>query len=164
RIDYLLGSWSNRRNQFPNRLEVVFLALADADPDAVANSLDRPVGYGPSENGGLNGRQQPLRDSDLWSSQDQSMPRIDLACLNEHPVGSPILVRAARTADASRPYPVSVLFHCPGVVRGAEHLELPPLGVQPRHRQFLDRKSTRLNSSHVKISYAVFCLKKKNTK
>src|SRR5207302_9644376 len=27
----------------------------------------------------------------------------------------------------------------------------------------LDRKSTRLNSSHVKISYAVFCLKKKKT-
>src|SRR5690606_42018889 len=26
-----------------------------------------------------------------------------------------------------------------------------------------DRKSTRLNSSHVKISYAVFCLKKKKT-
>src|SRR5690606_39820468 len=26
-----------------------------------------------------------------------------------------------------------------------------------------DRKSTRLNSSHVKISYAVFCLKKKNS-
>src|SRR5690606_41865105 len=29
-------------------------------------------------------------------------------------------------------------------------------------RQSGDRKSTRLNSSHVKISYAVFCLKKKN--
>src|SRR3989442_11919709 len=28
-------------------------------------------------------------------------------------------------------------------------------------REFLDRKSTRLNSSHVRISYAVFCLKKK---
>src|SRR3712207_7282721 len=28
---------------------------------------------------------------------------------------------------------------------------------------FLDRKSTRLNSSHANISYAVFCLKKKNT-
>src|SRR5438874_10202585 len=27
----------------------------------------------------------------------------------------------------------------------------------------LDRKSTRLNSSHVEISYAVFCLKKKNS-
>src|SRR5438034_6579803 len=28
----------------------------------------------------------------------------------------------------------------------------------------VDRKSTRLNSSHTVISYAVFCLKKKNTK
>src|SRR5690606_41643525 len=28
--------------------------------------------------------------------------------------------------------------------------------------EITDRKSTRLNSSHVKISYAVFCLKKKN--
>jgi len=28
-------------------------------------------------------------------------------------------------------------------------------------QNILDRKSTRLNSSHVKISYAVFCLKKK---
>src|SRR5256885_12773902 len=28
-------------------------------------------------------------------------------------------------------------------------------------RKFLDRKSTRLNSSHLVISYAVFCLKKK---
>src|SRR5699024_12151295 len=30
-----------------------------------------------------------------------------------------------------------------------------------KHKQNLDRKSTRLNSSHVSISYAVFCLKKK---
>src|SRR5690349_22465009 len=30
-----------------------------------------------------------------------------------------------------------------------------------RRRLFQDRKSTRLNSSHVEISYAVFCLKKK---
>src|SRR5256886_3454897 len=30
-------------------------------------------------------------------------------------------------------------------------------------REFVDRKSTRLNSSHSQISYAVFCLKKKNT-
>src|SRR5690606_41132748 len=31
-------------------------------------------------------------------------------------------------------------------------------------RREIDRKSTRLNSSHVKISYAVFCLKKKKKK
>src|SRR5690625_7128565 len=33
--------------------------------------------------------------------------------------------------------------------------------VYNRPSRFLDRKSTRLNSSHVAISYAVFCLKKK---
>src|SRR5438034_6215274 len=52
-------------------------------------------------------------------------------------------------------------------------------GAQPRSRsefrqaahplrraassRYVDRKSTRLNSSHTVISYAVFCLKKKNT-
>src|SRR5947209_14644068 len=32
------------------------------------------------------------------------------------------------------------------------------------HDSFKDRKSTRLNSSHANISYAVFCLKKKKQK
>src|SRR5690554_7440635 len=34
--------------------------------------------------------------------------------------------------------------------------------ISPEH--YTDRKSTRLNSSHVRISYAVFCLKKKKKK
>src|SRR5690349_22775336 len=34
----------------------------------------------------------------------------------------------------------------------------------PRRKVDRDRKSTRLNSSHVEISYAVFCLKKKKKK
>src|SRR5690625_5955442 len=34
--------------------------------------------------------------------------------------------------------------------------------VDPAEQIVIDRKSTRLNSSHVAISYAVFCLKKKN--
>src|SRR5436190_15115796 len=39
------------------------------------------------------------------------------------------------------------------------HRGLPPTGgIRQRH---VDRKSTRLNSSHTVISYAVFCLKKK---
>src|SRR3712207_7927091 len=47
--------------------------------------------------------------------------------------------------------------------RGAGHrVEARLLG---RHQELLerDRKSTRLNSSHANISYAVFCLKKKKT-
>src|SRR5258708_24168273 len=35
--------------------------------------------------------------------------------------------------------------------------------VLDSHRERIDRKSTRLNSSHQIISYAVFCLKKKKT-
>src|SRR5690606_40562747 len=47
------------------------------------------------------------------------------------------------------------------------HLDEPQRRRRPGNSIFpfpvgrLDRKSTRLNSSHVKISYAVFCLKKK---
>src|SRR5690606_40393478 len=37
------------------------------------------------------------------------------------------------------------------------------LAFDREHGDAADRKSTRLNSSHVKISYAVFCLKKKKT-
>src|SRR5688572_31646323 len=36
-------------------------------------------------------------------------------------------------------------------------------GDMQRPAEMTDRKSTRLNSSHSQISYAVFCLKKKNT-
>src|SRR5690606_41438694 len=49
-------------------------------------------------------------------------------------------------------------------------MDADPVRVAPREQASpgggangLDRKSTRLNSSHVKISYAVFCLKHKNT-
>src|SRR5699024_11315991 len=36
-----------------------------------------------------------------------------------------------------------------------------PVLIEVKEYLFTDRKSTRLNSSHVSISYAVFCLKKK---
>src|SRR5699024_3134614 len=49
--------------------------------------------------------------------------------------------------------------------RGASRVEVLRLRVVEHERvRRLDRKSTRLNSSHVSISYAVFCLKKKKKK
>src|SRR5207302_5183797 len=50
--------------------------------------------------------------------------------------------------------------------RGRRRVPAPPGRRTAQSRSgstSTDRKSTRLNSSHVKISYAVFCLKKKNT-
>src|SRR5690349_21911386 len=50
--------------------------------------------------------------------------------------------------------------------RAGEHVPpRPPHGHRrPSGAVRADRKSTRLNSSHVEISYAVFCLKKKKKK
>src|SRR3989475_1361327 len=44
------------------------------------------------------------------------------------------------------------------VGRGPAHI------FMTQDQRFIDRKSTRLNSSHSQISYAVFCLKKKKEK
>src|SRR2546426_7280860 len=48
----------------------------------------------------------------------------------------------------------------PEPLTGSEVKQRLGLGCSDRH---VDRKSTRLNSSHLVISYAVFCLKKKKT-
>src|SRR2546427_9488188 len=47
---------------------------------------------------------------------------------------------------------------------GAEDLQFVFVSVDPNRDTARDRKSTRLNSSHSQISYAVFCLKKKKKK
>src|SRR5437879_8544788 len=51
----------------------------------------------------------------------------------------------------------------PGLVRGPDHPRAGGVDV-PAGAVIRDRKSTRLNSSHRCISYAVFCLKKKKKK
>src|SRR5690242_20791687 len=52
-------------------------------------------------------------------------------------------------------------IHRERLLRGfGQYTPLPPAAFPHTLR---DRKSTRLNSSHMSISYAVFCLKKKNT-
>src|SRR2546422_4463687 len=78
-----------------------------------------------------------------------------------------------RRPPRSTLFPYTTLFRSPRPVHGAPR-EPRVLDVLPRHRRPhphrrgggsllpQDRKSTRLNSSHGYISYAVFCLKKKN--
>src|SRR5690606_41866287 len=49
----------------------------------------------------------------------------------------------------------------PQSLGGIKVKEIRDYSTSTAHILYEDRKSTRLNSSHVKISYAVFCLKKK---
>src|SRR6266496_5538188 len=58
--------------------------------------------------------------------------------------------------------PRSTLFPYTTLFRSCRPWSAPsPRLTRDRDRGHRDRKSTRLNSSHVEISYAVFCLKKK---
>src|SRR5438874_4081855 len=65
--------------------------------------------------------------------------------------------------------PRSTLFPYTTLFRSLHAPDSRQTALRPAHlpvlldRHSLDRKSTRLNSSHVEISYAVFCLKKKKT-
>src|SRR3712207_7715371 len=89
-----------------------------------------------------------------------------------------------RRPPRSTLFPYTTLFRSPALFSDGHRL-LCPIGALPPHpdgecgtgkprpgRPYagnspdaaLDRKSTRLNSSHANISYAVFCLKKKKTK
>src|SRR2546430_11563095 len=74
-----------------------------------------------------------------------------------------------RRPPRSTLFPYTTLFRSELLRDGVaprEALLADPLGRDRAERLELrarDRKSTRLNSSHSQISYAVFCLKKKNT-
>src|SRR5690349_23423731 len=72
-----------------------------------------------------------------------------------------------RRPPRSTLFPYTTLFrslrrHDRGL--GERAVDRVDLAVEPDQRRRRDRKSTRLNSSHVEISYAVFCLKKKKKK
>src|SRR3712207_7627736 len=70
-----------------------------------------------------------------------------------------------RRPPRSTLFPYTTLFRSPERPPGrcrhgtCDHRGAPPAGAGEPPQQ--DRKSTRLNSSHANISYAVFCLKKK---
>src|SRR5258708_11386768 len=75
-----------------------------------------------------------------------------------------------RRPPRSTLFPYTTLFRSREFVRretaqccASEVTSRNPAAIAPQDFSTLDRKSTRLNSSHQIISYAVFCLKKKTT-
>src|SRR5437870_9056595 len=66
-----------------------------------------------------------------------------------------------RRPPRSTLFPYTTLFRSAALVRSVQGIGDGLLQRQRSPCRWRDRKSTRLNSSHVAISYAVFCLKKK---
>src|SRR3712207_8194276 len=75
-------------------------------------------------------------------------------------------VRIAQSADGGATWSPGVVPHRDGVPAEHGFVSLWPAGGDSLGAVWLDgdRKSTRLNSSHANISYAVFCLKKTITR
>src|SRR5207302_2559508 len=72
-----------------------------------------------------------------------------------------------RRPPRSTLFPYTTLFRSPLLPKNFQRGLLADIELHFRQQGchgLEDRKSTRLNSSHVKISYAVFCLKKKKKK
>src|SRR3989442_10644461 len=71
-----------------------------------------------------------------------------------------------RRPPRSTLFPYTTLFRSADTIRQVDYfyVQVPhKTGEGAKVLRTLDRKSTRLNSSHVRISYAVFCLKKKKS-
>src|SRR5256886_6605251 len=73
-------------------------------------------------------------------------------------------VRIAAVREIVRVPEITSVPSAPDLIEGVINLRgkiIPVMDLRKRFGQTEDRKSTRLNSSHSQISYAVFCLKKK---
>src|SRR5207249_9617475 len=69
-----------------------------------------------------------------------------------------------RRPSRSTLFPYTTLFRSEGLVDAGASVQAGMRGSLYGAEDIEDRKSTRLNSSHVSNSYAVFCLKKKKKK
>src|SRR5436309_9064485 len=83
------------------------------------------------------------------------LPDLDAAAAAAEAIGYPVMLKAAAGGGGKGMRMIPSAAELPSSYRAARSEAAASFGE--------DRKSTRLNSSHVKISYAVFCLKKKTT-
>src|SRR5438067_9104760 len=109
-------------------------------------------------------------EAGLVVSGEHTAPRVGSGAVSV--LATPVMINlmeAAALAAVERFLPPG--YQSLGTVLNVRHIAATPVGMRVQATAIvqavdgrtirLDRKSTRLNSSHVSISYAVFCLKKK---
>src|SRR2546430_11250713 len=136
--------WNEIRKRFPVTERVAYLNSAAAGPVSVT-SQQAAAGY----------YEKMMRNGDVhwnrWLADREAVRKKIAAFINAEPE------EIAFTTNTSQGMNVIVdALEDRGEVISSE-LEFPVTTLP-----WIDRKSTRLNSSHSQISYAVFCLKKKN--
>src|SRR5207253_8501094 len=100
-----------------------------------------------------------IRDGHVTGVQTCALPICDTLCVAQvETIGMRMLLKRARSLAREQSYSAEALNSLEDL---AQLLALWRPGAYAKDREqayFEDRKSTRLNSSHVAISYAVFCL------
>src|SRR5205085_9218153 len=100
-----------------------------------------------------------IRDLTVTGVQTCALPIFLLEPTRAPPFDDLTLSRSHGFGDATTLHGVTPLEPCRH--RLSRHPEVARQVAGVGEAEFIDRKSTRLNSSHSQISYAVFCLKKK---
>src|SRR6266699_1342054 len=124
-------------------------------------------------NDGDSGAQALLGDPRNVLAAEQNAPPLQVVeTLQQHEQSRLAAARLADETDAlagldtqveiaEYPAPVGItkvdVLECDGGARAHQRSGLRVIAQAVRHKKRRDRKSTRLNSSHVRISYAVFC-------
>src|SRR5215510_12140245 len=123
-------------------------ARREADVEALQNG-DRPAGLSRLQPAAIATRAHAARKAHVRDLADGAG-----AAVQAHHLDEAIAMGIAVVHDARRPARRSAERRGRQTYAGAAHRGIA-------RKWLADRKSTRLNSSHVAISYAVFCLKKK---
>src|SRR5690606_40900603 len=108
-----------------------------------------------------------LKTTDFANFPADSVALVPVGAIEQHgphlPVSTDMTLAESMAAEIAGRVTDGTVLVMPGVSYGKsdEHLDFPgTVSLDETTLLSTDRKSTRLNSSHVKISYAVFCLKK----
>src|SRR5699024_1298549 len=149
-----LDGTKNKEKLGANAILGVSIAVAKAAADLLGQPLYKYLG-------GFNAVQLPVPMMNIINGGEHADNSIDIQEFMIMPVGAPTFKEALRMGTEIFHHLAKVLSSKGYSTAVGDEGGFAPNLKSNEEALEVDRKSTRLNSSHVSISYAVFCLKKK---